>query len=238
MHACCFLCSGCPAGAGADQPAATPAAAQSDASKQSGTLARYEGETVTSIDFRGTTGIDTETLRSLIVQKANQPLDRDKLHASIEALYATGRFATLQVEAEADPAASHAIKLVFAVTQNYFNGAVTVDGTPQKTNPKANQLVAASQLDLGSVFSEDKAVSSIDRMKKIFADNGYYQATITYTLEPSDTDSLMAVHFHAVPGPLARIGNVTIQGGHRNSSRAGPQSHQAEGGQAKLLPSM
>ncbi len=200
-----------PGPAQTSQPS-TPAVAQSDASIQSGTLARYEGETVTTIDFRGTTGIDTETLRALIVQKANQPLDRDKLHASIEALYATGRFATLQAEAEADPAASHAIKLVFAVTQNYFNGAVTVDGTPQKTNPKANQLVAASQLDLGSVFSEDKAVSSIDRMKKIFADNGYYQATITYTLEPSDTDSLMAIHFHAVPGPLARIGNVSIQG--------------------------
>jgi outer membrane protein insertion porin family len=175
-------------------------------------VARYEGETVTGIDFRGTTGIDLEALRSLIVQKANQPLERDKLRASIEALYATGRFAALQVEAEADPAAKHAIKLIFVVTQNYFNGAITVDGTPQKTNPKANQLIAASQLDLGSVFSEDKAVSSIDRMKKIFADNGYYLATITYTLEPNDTDSQMAVHFHAVPGPLARVGNVSIQG--------------------------
>ncbi len=200
-----------PAQTQSSQPT-VPGAAQSEAGNQSGTVARYEGETVTSIDFRGTTGIDPATLRSLIVQKANQPLDRDKLRASIEALYATGRFASLQVEAEADPAANHAIRLVFVVTQNYFNGAVTADGTPQKTNPKAHQLVAASQLDLGSVFGEDKAVSSIDRMKKIFADNGYYQATITYTLEPNDTDSQMAVHFHAVPGPLARVGNVTIQG--------------------------
>ena len=194
-----------PAQTQSSQPT-VPGAAQSEAGNQSGTVARYEGETVTSIDFRGTTGIDPATLRSLIVQKANQPLDRDKLRASIEALYATGRFASLQVEAEADPAANHAIRLVFVVTQNYFNGAVTADGTPQKTNPKAHQLVAASQLDLGSVFSEDKAVSSIDRMKKIFADNGYYQATITYTLEPNDTDSQMAIHFHAVPGPLARVG--------------------------------
>jgi len=185
-------------------------AAQSDASNQSGTLAKYEGETVSGIEFRGTTGIDTATLRSLIVQKANQPLDRDKLHASIEALYATGRFATLQVEAEG--AANHAISLVFIVTQNYFNGAITVDGTPQKGNPKPNQLLAASQMDLGAVFSEDKAVSSIERMRKIFADNGYYQAAITYTLEPNVKDSLMAIHFHATAGPLARIGEVAIQG--------------------------
>ena len=62
------------------------------------------------------------------------------------------------------------------------------------------------------MFSEDKAVSSIERMKKIFADNGYYQAAITYTLEPNVSDSQMAIHFHATPGPLARVGNVTIQG--------------------------
>lgn len=189
-----------------------PAAAQSDVSNQSGTLAKYEGETVTGIDFRGATGIDTATLRSLIVQKDGQPLDRDKLRASIEALYATGRFATLQVEAEAEPGAHKQLRLVFIVTQNYFNGAITADGTPQKGNPKSNQLIAASQLDLGAVFSEDKAVSSIERMKKIFADNGYYQATVTYTLEPNVNDSQMAIHFHATPGPLARIGNVTIQG--------------------------
>ena len=82
----------------------------------------------------------------------------------------------------------------------------------RKDNPKPNQLIAASQLDLGEVFSEDKVVSSIERMKKIFADNGYYQAAITYTLEPSDKDSQMAIHFHAAPGPLARVGDVTIEG--------------------------
>ena len=45
------------------------------------------------------------------------------------------------------------LSLIFVVTENYFNGVVTVDGTPQKGNPKPHQLVAASQLDLGDVFT-------------------------------------------------------------------------------------
>lgn len=200
-----------PAQTQTSQPA-LPSATQSNLGNQTGALAKYEGETVTAINFRGTASTDTAMLRSLLVQQTGEPLDREKLRASIEALYATGRFATLQVEAEAEPAANKAIRLVFVVTENYFNGAVTVDGTPQKTNPKPNQLVAASQLDLGAVFSENKVVSSIERMKKIFADNGYYQAAISYQLEPDAQDKQMAIHFHATPGPLARVGDVAIHG--------------------------
>ncbi len=37
-------------------------------------------------------------------------------------------------------------------------------------------------------------------MKKVLADNGYYQATVTYTLEPNPETSQMAIHFHVIPG--------------------------------------
>jgi len=150
-------------------------------------------------------------LQSLVVQNVNQPLDREKLHASLEAIYATGRFATLNVEAEPGPLKNE-VRLVFVVTENFFNGAITVDGTPQKTDPKPHQLIASSQLDLGETFAESKVAGSIERMKKIFADNGYYQAAISYQLEPDPRDNQMAIRFHATPGPLARVGNVTIEG--------------------------
>ena len=193
--------------------AQTPAGSSAPATVQSsenGALAKYAGETVAGIQFRGVVGADSTMLRSLIVQKTNQPLDPDKLRDSIKAVYATGRFATLNVEAESR--ANNQLTLVFVVTENYFNGAVSVDGTPQKTDPKAHQLVAASQLDLGDLFTEDKVVSSIDRMNKIFADNGYYEAKITYHLAPNIPENQMAIRFHAVPGPLARVGDVSIQG--------------------------
>ena len=61
-------------------------------------------------------------------------------------------------------------------------------------------------------FAEEKVTRSMERMKKVLADNGYYQATITYTLEPNRRDSQMAIHFHVTPGPLARVGDVTIDG--------------------------
>jgi outer membrane protein assembly complex protein YaeT len=193
-------------------PASAPPDAQSSLSHESGdALAKYAGEIVSSIQFRGITSSDAAMMQSLVVQNVNQPLDREKLRASLDALYATGRFATLNVKAEPGPLKNE-VGLIFVVTANYFNGAITMEGTPKKTDPKAHQLIAATQLDLGEAFTETNVVSSIDRMKKIFADNGYYQAAISYKLEPDPKTSQMAIRFHATPGPLARVGNVTIQG--------------------------
>ena len=200
----------CALAASPAQTQAQPPASTAPQTSESSPLAKYEGQTVSNIDFRGVTSADTAILRTLLVQKTGEPLDPEKLRASIKALYATGRFATLNVEADRN--ARGELTLIFNVTENYFNGAISADGTPQKTDPKPNQLIASSQIDLGDVFSEDKVVSSIDRMKKIFADNGYYEATITYTLDPNPKDSQMAIHFHATPGPLALVGDVTIRG--------------------------
>ena len=193
-------------------PAAVPPAAEAPQTlppDATDALGKYQGQTVTDIEFHGITATDPGVLRSVLVQKTNEPLEREKLRQSLQALYATGRFAALQVEAE--PGA-HGLTLIFDVTENYFNGAITVDGTPQKTNPKPNQLIAATQLDLGGVFSEENVVHSVERMKKVLADSGYYKATVTYELKPNPADSQMAIHFHVVPGELARVGKVSIVG--------------------------
>ena len=58
-----------------------------------------------------------------------------------------------------------------------------MQGLNDNKPPKANELVNASRLDLGELFSEDKVRSGLVRMKKVMADNGYYEAAITYRPE-------------------------------------------------------
>ena len=172
--------------------------AQPNATNGFGALAKYEGEMVRNIEFRGITGNNPEMLRRLLAQQPGEPLDRDKLHRSLEALYATGRFASLQVEAE--KAQPSGISLLFVATENYFYGDINVSGTPKKTNPKPNQLVDASRLDLGYPFSQEGVDRAAERMQKVLADNGYYKSSITYQLKPNDPTRQMAVDFHVVPG--------------------------------------
>ena len=139
-----------------------------------------------------------------------EPLDREKIRASLRVLYATGRFSTLQVETE--PSRQNGLTLVFVATENYFNGDVNVDGAPAKTNPKAHQLVESSKLDLGATFSQESVDRSVDRMLKVMADNGYYKAKITYDLNRHEDTRQININFHVTPGDLARVGEVTIEG--------------------------
>ena len=185
-------------------------ASQSALTPALGELSKYQGVTVHAIEFRGIKGTNPEMLRQLLVQKTGEPLDRDKIRASLRVLYATGRFSTLQVEAE--PNQQKGLSLVFVATENYFNGDVKVDGAPAKTNPKPHQLVESSKLDLGATFSQESVDRSVERMLKVMADNGYYKATITYNFIPHDDTRQMDIDFHVVPGELARVGEVTIEG--------------------------
>ncbi len=114
------------------------------------------------------------------------------------------------MEAEID--ARNQLNIVFVVVENYFNGDVDVTGAPTKTNPKAPQLVAASKLDLGELFSKEKVEQAMERQKKVLADNGYYKASVSYSLRPHDDTRQMDVSFHVEPGEQARVGVVSILG--------------------------
>jgi outer membrane protein insertion porin family len=183
---------------------------QTNATNAISPLVKYQGRMVRNIEFRGITGANPVMLRELLAQRPGQPLDRDKLRSSLETLYATGRFASLQVEVE--NVRQNELTLVFAATENYFYGDINVDGTPKKTNPKAHQLIDASKLDLGSPYSKEEVDRSVERMQKVLADNGYHKSSITYQLIPNEQTRQIQVDFHVTPGPLARVGKVTIEG--------------------------
>ena len=171
---------------------------------------KYVGETVRDIQFRGIAGTNSEMLRSLLLVRPGEPLDRDSLRESIKVLYSTGRFSGLHVEAA--PAQPSGITLTFVGTENFFNGDVDVGGLNPKTPPKPHQLVNASKLDLGELFSEDNVKRAVERMTKVLGDNGYYQPKITYELKAHDDSRQMNMYFHVAPGELARVGTVKIEG--------------------------
>jgi outer membrane protein insertion porin family len=172
--------------------------------------AKYEGKVVRDIQFRGIAGANPEMLRSLLVVKPGGPLDRDSVRESIKVLYSTGRFSSLHVEAS--PEVGGGIVLTFVAIENYFNGDVSVQGLNTRTPPRPHQLVNASRLDLGELFSEDNVKLSIERMNKVMADNGYYNSSITYELMPNEETRQMSMVFRVTPGELARVGTVRIEG--------------------------
>jgi outer membrane protein assembly complex protein YaeT len=170
-------------------------------------LAKYQGLTVVEIRFPAIAAADgQQRLRDLLPQKQGQPLERDGIRQSIHVLYDTGRFADIRVEAE--PAANNQVVLSFVTTANYFVGEVRVEGAP--TRPTAGQIVNASKLTLGTLFSSERMDTALSNIKELMEENGYYRATIAPKQSQNASTQEIAILFAVNPGEQARIGTVTV----------------------------
>ena len=173
-----------------------------------GGMASYEGLTVKKIDFSDLPSANTTGLLDLIPQQAGAPLEREKVRQSIQVLYATGRFADIQ--AEAQPTFDGQVGLTFRLRANFFVGEIFVEGAPNP--PAANQIVNASKLQLGELFTREKLERGLAGIKQLMEQNGYYQSAVRDEEQPQAETQQMNLLFRLVPGAHARVGRVTVNG--------------------------
>ena len=172
-------------------------------------MAAYEGLTVQSIQFPQVRDADQRRLLETIPLKAGARIDRDQIRQSVQALYATGRFSDISVEAERTPDGQEAV-LSFVTVPNYFIGDVTVEGAPNRPNP--NQVANASKLQLGELFGDAKLDRALGNIRQIMQENGYYRATVTAQEQRHPDNQQIDIQFQITPGAQAQIGRVTVRG--------------------------
>jgi outer membrane protein assembly complex protein YaeT len=186
-------------------PSATTPTSQSE--DISGGLNRLQGVNVAGIQISGPAVTHPEWLESLVDQKVNQPLDKYKVRRSVQALFNTGRFADIQVEAERD---TNGVRLNFVTRENYFYSSILVEGAP--TRPNDSQLVNASRLALGELFEEAKVKAGMESMQRALQEGGYFQAAIQPNYEFDNLNQQVKVLFVVAPSQSARVGEVVVTG--------------------------
>ena len=164
---------------------------------------------VHDIQFQGDFGAATQQLVPLLAQRENEPFSRNKLRQSLQNLYATGRYADLEVEAQRTPDAE--VSLVFVAKENYFIGPVKFARLP-KSPPTRNQLLDATKLQLGELFTRQKLDRAVQNLNSVLTDNGYHQALVaSQALYHADTQQV-DITFNIEPGPIAHVGEVKVTG--------------------------
>lgn len=169
-----------------------------------------QGLRVAQVEFRGIEAGPPvmENLRRLVAPNLDQPLDRQKLGRTVRALFATGRFADVQVDAQRNP--RNELSLVFIATENLFIGSITVVGAPRR--PSAAQLRDATKLELGKLYSPAAVEQGVQRIKSLLVGNGYHQAAVTVNEERLPESQQIKLHFSVTPGPAAKIGQIIVTG--------------------------
>ena len=201
--ACAPVCAQVDPGASQTAPAQTTQPAM-------GSLTSLAGRRVQDIQFRGAPSVvDPQRLLSMIPQKADQPLDKRKVRASIQALFATGRFRDIQVEVE--PAPGNELSLVFIAKQNQFIGPVRVTGAPRH-GPNDYQLVNASKLQLGELLTDERLKQAVAGIGRLLEYNGFYRSTITPQLTPHPDTQQVDILFRVEASPRASVGEIQVTG--------------------------
>ncbi len=193
--------------AAAQQPVTT-VAEQATEQRPAATLNSLQGLKVAEVRIVGAAIEHPEWLLPLLKQKVNEPLDKYKVRDSVQALYNTGRFADLQVQAERT--AQGEVVLIFNARENYFFGSIRVEGAPSQ--PSDTQLVNASKLTLGEQFSETKIQSAIEGIQRALQEGGYYEADVQPTYEWNAPSQQVNVLFVVNKGRPARVGKVAAEG--------------------------
>jgi outer membrane protein assembly complex protein YaeT len=171
-------------------------------------LNRLEGLPVAEIHISSPAIQHPAWLEPLVEQKAHEPLDKRKVRQSVQALFNTGRFSEIQVEAQRNPRGE--IVLTFNGRENFFFGSIRVEGAPTPLNN--TQLVNASKLTLGDQFTEEKVTAGIAGMQHVLQENGYYRAVIQPFYEWDTENQQLRIAFVVNHGPRARVGHITVTG--------------------------
>ena len=171
------------------------------------TTSGYEGKVVQSIQIPGVAERDREHILQLLPQKAGERLDRGRVGDSIRALYATGRFADIQAEVAPSGAG---VSLTFTSSANFFVGAIDVEGAPPR--PTSNQLVNASKLQLGELYSQEKLDRALENIRQLMQEGGYYRARVTAESMSNAATQQVDILFHITRGEQAHVGEVKITG--------------------------
>ncbi len=189
--------------------APTQEESQSPPTQQPNGAASYQGSIVEDISLPGVPDPKTQKeLLDLIPQRTGEALDRDRIRQSIQNLHATGRFA--DIRAEAERIQDGKIRLTFATSPNYFVGEVRVDGNPDR--PTTAQLQNATKLQLGELFTTDKAERALKGIKQLLEENGYYRAAVAEDIEKNAETQEIGLAFHVTAGPQAHVGEVRVTG--------------------------
>src|SRR6201987_985081 len=173
-----------------------------------GPISAYLGLPVKEIRVVGVATREKEHLLQLLPQKSGHPLDRELVRQSLKVLYDSGLFADIQVLADKTP--DNQTALTSTTVNNFFIGSVSAEGEPGR--PGANQIVSATKLQLGEVYSPEKLERASKNILQVMADNGYYRASLTHDEHPHPEISQLDIVVRVSAGPPASVGEVNLRG--------------------------
>lgn len=172
-------------------------------------LAAFEGAPIANVRFDPPAQpLESSDLNRLLTWKPGEPLHLSDVQATIKRLYATGVYASIEVEANR---VEGGVEVIVRTTDQWFVGPVEARGNTDSP-PNSGQVSDASRLQLGEPFSEDDIARAVQGIHNLFERNGLYHATVTPKVVRDPIHQDVAITFEVDAGKRARLTLPRITG--------------------------
>jgi outer membrane protein insertion porin family len=177
---------------------------------------QFEGRPVASVQFDPEMQpLTLDQLLAMIPLRVGQPLHASDVRDSIQRLYQTGEYADISVDATLDAAG---VALKFLTKPTYFTGYVSVNGVPEP--PNEGQLMVATKLQLGTLYSPEETMAAVDRMVDVLKRNGFYKVNVEPTTSKISATQQVHIDFQVDPGKRAKFDGLMATGDRLRSTES------------------
>ncbi len=169
---------------------------------------QFEGRRIVDIQFAPAQVLDPADLDKALKVHKGEEFHAQDIAASIDGLFATGRFEDIVAEGETSLGG---VVVRFVTKNTAFLGSVAVGGKVA-VPPSGGQLVNAGQLVLGSPFHDEDLAHATEGIKQLLQADGLYEAQVTPSAERTQDGQQVFITFNVKEGKRAKYEMPSIHG--------------------------
>lgn len=171
----------------------------------------FDPFTVRDIRVEGVQRTEAGTIFSYLPIKVGERVDDEKVAQAVKALYATGFFRDVRIEAQGDI-------LVVTVQERPTISSLTFVGNKEFDSDTIKKALKEIGIAEARIFDRSALERAEQELKRQYITRGKYAATVTTTVTPQERNRV-ALNFTIVEGETASIARINIVGNKAFSER-------------------
>ncbi|MCC6867271.1 MAG: outer membrane protein assembly factor BamA [Burkholderiales bacterium] len=164
----------------------------------------FEPFTVRDIRVDGVQRTEAGTIFSYLPIKVGERVDDEKVAQAVKALYATGFFRDVRIEAQGDV-------LVVSVQERPTISSLTFVGNKEFDTDTVKKALKEIGITEGRIFDRSALDRAEQELKRQYITRGKYAASVQTTVTPQERNRV-ALNFTIVEGETASIARINIVG--------------------------
>jgi outer membrane protein insertion porin family len=160
--------------------------------------------TIKDIRVEGVQRTEAGTVFSYLPVKVGERMDGDKAAAAIKALYATGFYTDVRLEAEND------VLVVFVVERPAI-AQIDINGAKEFTKDNLKDGLKQAGISEAKIFDRSLLDRAEKEIKRQYTSRGFYSATVAATVTPLERNRV-SLAFNIDEGDVSKIVDINIIG--------------------------